>query len=1392
MENLIRRNVCPVFKGDLKNYPFWKKRMEQYLKLNNLQYVLERTPEEEDYSAPTIGVEAVVEQERAAKFAKRLHDDAIVMNDLFMAVDDEVMGQIADCGNAREIIIKLDEIYVPKGPIAMLGLRSKLYLLKNERFSSLKDIFTAHEDIVQQLKNMGENLLHEEQVNTLLIAIPDEFKHILGALSVMRREELLNMSLTQIKRIFTDSNIEMSCEPKGMALLGGNAIKKKKPQNKRYQIKCFSCGMMGHMKKNCLAIKRKQNKNAQTEAQAHVALPATECKVQIPLEKLYVTTLNNIGYLRHVRGDPWNENLKEKIQERYVRAMPMGDMPVQIPGAAPYILDSGATSHMIRERNFFSEMWECPDLTVSTAKNGERLVCKKIGNGSLRNNINEVKLYNVFFIPELSSNLISVTQLVESGYRVDFNNESAFIRNKSGKVLLKAHKINGLYHINVCLNEFETVFMGNESNKDTWHKRFGHIGEDNLIKLYKNDMVIGLDSQITENSICDSCTAGKQSRLKFNKHKESKSSRPLQLIHTDVCGPMSSATHDGFRYFVSFIDDFTHFVVVYLIRNKHEVLSKFIEYEAMVTAHFSLRICSLKSDNGGEYIGRNFENFCKSKGIQMKLTAPYTPEQNGVSERMNRTLMEKVRSIMHAANIPQKLWGEAMYTSMFLTNRSPTSALEHSKTPYEMWYGSKPDISRLKVYGCVSYCHVNKVHRRKLDAKTQIMAMIGYGTNGYRLWNDENNKIVTSRDVIFDENKYFFNKSIVKNNSKYIENNVKWAEMAPNLSNMQATIPETLNRRNSVPEDGHRESQEVIGQDSDNNWRDTSDRDSDEAHSPEFVSVNVKDEHLEEQNTFSDALEFLNEDCHENTRSGRSINRPAYLNDYETSLIASIDTQEVPQNMNELMNRDDWQCWKEAIDEELTAMHENNAWTLIEEVPKGKVAINSMWIFKIKDIENVPRYKARLVAKGCAQRPGMDFQETFAPVAKIATIRTLLSIAVQRNLLIHQMDVKTAFLNGELKEEIYMRLPKDEQGKSRLCKLNRCIYGLKQASRNWNIRFDKTLMSLGFHKLLTDTCVYKSETIIIVLYVDDILIFCDNICNINMIKDSLTKSFKMKDLGEVKQFLGLDIVRNEGLMKISQKSYIEKLLFAYGMQNSKCVDTPMVSTTKWVRDQGSLTKEPYKALLGSLQYLALLSRPDICFAINLLSQFQSDPREAHWNGLKRVLRYLKGTSSLGLTYRRSHHVEPLTGFADADFANGLDDRRSTSGCLFKVYGNTVSWGSKKQPIVVLSSTEAELVALCWTTKEGLWLSNLLQEIGISTEPFCIHEDNIPCINIAEEPRSHQRTKHIDTQYMFIRELIKNQKMKLKYLCSEYQIADLFTKPLGNKRFNELVTMIKMN
>uniref|UniRef100_A0A8D9B1F5 Copia protein n=1 Tax=Cacopsylla melanoneura TaxID=428564 RepID=A0A8D9B1F5_9HEMI len=520
------------------------------------------------------------------------------------------------------------------------------------------------------------------------------------------------------------------------------------------------------------------------------------------------------------------------------------------------------------------------------------------------------------------------------------------------------------------------------------------------------------------------------------------------------------------------------------------------------------------------------------------------------------------------------------------------------------------------------------------------------------------------------------------------------------------------------------------------------------------------------------------------------------MNDYSSHLALQVNTYvdySLPQTLDDVEMSPERDNWIKAMEEEMSALHENRTWNLTEN-PGNKNVIKCKWVFqkKFNSEGNIEKFKARLVAKGFQQRRGIDYDEIFAPVAKLSTIRTVLAIANHKDLFLHQMDVKTAFLNGVLEEEIYMYQPEgyNSVNSGMVCKLNKSLYGLKQSPRCWNKRFNDFMVTSGFERSKNDYCLYsrfeEGLTFYVILYVDDLILCCNDLNKIQNMKNRLCKEFKMTDFGKLKFFLGIEIERDEekGTLSMSQKQYILKLLDRFQMTDCKGVNTPMEKGLQLEKNISSVViNKPYRELIGCLMYLMLATRPDICYTINFFSKFQNNFTEEHWIHLKRVLRYLKETVDEKLVYQKTKDSNPeIMCFADADWANDVDDRRSISGFVCKIYGSCVSWSTKKQPTVSLSSTEAEFISLCSTVCEALWLKKLVSEIEQITPTVVIFEDNQACISIAKNPREHGRMKHIDTKYLFIRECIENYNLDIKYICSQKQQADLFTKSLSGPLF----------
>ena len=534
----------------------------------------------------------------------------------------------------------------------------------------------------------------------------------------------------------------------------------------------------------------------------------------------------------------------------------------------------------------------------------------------------------------------------------------------------------------------------------------------------------------------------------------------------------------------------------------------------------------------------------------------------------------------------------------------------------------------------------------------------------------------------------------------------------------------------------------------------------------------------------------------------RQRRMPSRFQDYDCLLVNSEINE--PKTVHEALNGEQSIQWREAMESQYSSLLKNDTWDLVPP-PEGKNIVGSRWVLKVKRDEDgrIDRFKARLVAQGYSQVKGVDYDEVFSPVARYTSVRSLLALANAHDLEIHQMDVKTAFLNGSLDCEIYMCQPEgfvDPDRPSHVCNLKKSIYGLKQTARCWNTTLDEYLKSVGYRKSDADGCIYVKSVkeadgrisfVILGVYVDDIIPVSNNPALLKVEKAALCGRFEMIDQGEIHYLLGMSIKRNRECrtLTINQPNYLEKVLKQFGMENCKPVATPLEPGRKF--QQLTPSDKPfdvhtYQQAIGCLTYMSTATRPDIAVAVGVLSQYMSRPSNDHWMGVKRVLRYLKGTLQYGLKLS-AHEEEPeLFGYSDADWAGDVDTRRSTSGYVFQFGSSTVSWSSRKQSTVAKSSTEAEYVALSSATQEAVWLRRLMKDLGRQMDaPTTIYEDNQGAIELAKNAKYHNRTKHIDICHDFVRERVVSNEIKVIYCPTEDMIADIMTKGLARPAFEKL-------
>ena len=496
------------------------------------------------------------------------------------------------------------------------------------------------------------------------------------------------------------------------------------------------------------------------------------------------------------------------------------------------------------------------------------------------------------------------------------------------------------------------------------------------------------------------------------------------------------------------------------------------------------------------------------------------------------------------------------------------------------------------------------------------------------------------------------------------------------------------------------------------------------------------------------------------------------------------------------------ESWKAAMKDELKSIEDNETWELTT-LPAGARPIGLKWVFKLKKdaAGNTIRHKARLVAKGYVQRRGIDFDEVFAPVARLETVRLLIAVAAQEGWEIHHLDVKSAFLNGELEEEVYVvQTPGFEQKESeeKVFKLRKALYGLRQAPRAWNIKLDRSLISLGFVRSPLEHAVYVRSSggarLLVGVYVDDLVVTGSNIDEVKKFKKQMLDLFSMSDLGLLSYYLGIEVKQSEEGIKLSQTSYASKILEKTGMLQSNTCQVPMEQRLK-LRKSGEGKKVDatyYRSVVGSLRYL-VNTRPDLAYSVGIVSRYMECPTSQHLAAVKQILRYIRGTLNLGCSYvRKSSQELNLLGYSDSDHAGDTDDCKSTTGVMYFLGGCPISWLSQKQKVVALSSCEAEYIAAATAACQGVWLSRLLAEMT-GKEPVKVQllVDNKSAISLSKNPVHHDRSKHIDTRYHYIRECVEDGRIEVEYTATGDQLADILTKSLGRLKFHELRSRIGM-
>lgn len=1106
------------------NYPTWKVQCQMTLMKDGLWGIVNGTE-----TRPPTG-----DAQKLAKFDKQW-DKALAT--IVLSVDTALLYLVGEPTSPIEVWQILADQFQKKTWANKLHLKKKLYSLRLIDGGSVQEHLRTMTETFNALSILGDVITEEDRVVHLLASLPESYSMLVTALEAcvdVPKMEVVTERLLHEERKLADAECSYGYESEKVMTArrqGGGP-------------KCYWCHKAGHFKRDCPTLNGMKESNGR-----HKGKPKS-------LHKAHNTK---------AKGRESSESDSDSVSLTACHVL-----STCATGSDNWIIDSGATCHMGNDKSQFAEFvpLECPqDVTL-----GDGHSLKAVGCGTVildvelsQGKVKKCKLNDVLYVPGLSYNLLSVSKASITIDSTVFKKEGCALHNAAGNVVATGTRVGELYYLN-CRKTQQAATLTQRSDvplEELWHRRYGHLGTKNMRKLVVKNMVVGLNCDMTKDiGVCEPCAEGKHHRTKFPTSGATRSDSVLGLVHSDVCGKMSTQSLSGSEYFLTLIDDKTRYTWVYVLRRKDQVFERFLEWRALVENSTGQKLKVLRTDNGGEFTSKEFESHLRKTGVKHELTVPRNPEQNGVAERMNRTIVEMARSMLADAKLPSKFWAEAVSTAVYLRNRSPTISVE-GMTPFEALTSKKPHVEMFRVFGCLAYAHIPKVEREKFDPKARRCIFLGYGatTKAYRVYDVKRSKVVISRDIIFDES-------------------------VRGVEEPKSPVNQTVYMDSSSEDESMEDTDEtVVGQD------------------------RVVD-----------------------GRPAR-VRRPP--NRYGEWVNLTRDNIE-PSSVSEALSGSDKKKWQSAMDREMESLMKNEVWELVT-LPRGRKIVGSKWVFKEKIGADgtTERHKARLVAQGYSQQHGLDYDETFSPVVRTESVRTVIALAAKDNMLLHQMDVTTAFLNGTLKEEVYMKQPEGfvAEGKEHLvCKLTKSIYGLKQSPRCWNAALDGHLRDIGLSQSTSDPCIYTSEggSVILAVYVDDIILAARSEQRMREVKKAIADAFTVKDMGELKYFLGVTVDQETSPVAIwiGQPSYTKRVLEKFMMDEAKSVSTPVDASAKLTKtDEGEETFDQglYQSAVGSLLYLSTWTRPDIAYAVGNVAKFCTRPSTTHWIAVKRIMRYLKDT-----------------------------------------------------------------------------------------------------------------------------------------------------------------------
>lgn len=1292
--------------------------------------------------------------------------------------------KVINCATAHDIWNRLEAINENKSSFERENLLNRFHSYKIRSASEIPDGIGQLESLASRLTLLGEQITDEAMMSALLRALPSGFQTFLTVWrGTPKSERTINNLITRVMAELEsgDMKVEKAMLVKRRNFRGSNRNYQGQKPGYPTHVRNGSV-RIGHQASESHGNTQNRNYNSQGPSSSNPFIRNNRNNQfnrvgpvnQHGGKQQPGITCYECGQVGHIKRNCI------KNRERHV-AMVANTHSCDVNNdvnSVEWLVDSGATIHITKRKDILSdytELSEPIDIFV-----GNRSSMQAVGIGKFVTK--GITIFNVHYVPEASDNLLSEQCAAVMGNRIISDAKAKIFYNARGQAIARAPLINHSYVLKLPiisnkqapwrpwedkptpqLNAYRAVVLG------TWHKRFAHAPRSTIERMAKLDIVNGLSIEGPLDVRCTSCIEGKE---KFTSHP-SRQTNKVQIagacLHFDT-GEMPEYSIGGAKYFLLCKDEFSGYRTFAPVGHKSDIIDKVKQCISKMEILTGNQVKQIMTDEGTEFVNRELSNYLSMKGIIHNKSVPYTPEQNGYIEQDMDNVSKATRTLLIDSGLPKRYWAEAMNTAIYVLNRTVASGA--IATPYELCTGRKPDVTNLRVFGQSAFVMLPKHKRDKLDSRTIKMIFVGYTdrSNTYRFMDEESEQIHVSCNAKFVDDIISIDKSSTLNPDDSIA-------VSDDVMDTSVEVPGTPEERDTLRGD------------------DISDID----NSFDTANFTVDESQEQEDEPIYENLDSAKIPKHLYIRREAPELMPTRLRETKpvnygkpSANVATINSNGDPESYLDAMERPDKDKWLEAMEDELKSLVKNNVFEVVSR-PANKNIVTNRWVLKIKRKPDgsIDRYRARLVARGFSQIFGVDFNETYAPVVNTSSVRLLFAYAAMQHLEIGQFDVKTAFLYGNLEEEIYLEQPDGfVKDTSKVWRLTKSLYGLKQAPRQWNIEFKNFLKSQNLSVSEVDECIFfrRDPLLIVAIYVDDGIVFARDKSEIKYFLSQLQSKFEIH-IEDGSTYLGFQIHRPaKGTIILHQESYVNTIVKTLNMINSNPVESPVVvkkNSDICENDKPLDANVPYRKAVGMLMYAALITRIDIMYAVNRVSRKVANPTEGDWQDVKRILRYLVNKPNLGIQFGGAGNMEPdeMLAYCDADFAGCETTAKSTTGNVI-LYGNgPVSYRSNRQSLVTLNSTEAELVGLCTTTKDVINLRSLANELGmISDKPTPVLCDNQSTIKISTNIKSLQRTRHLRSQAAFVMEQGEENNIVVEHVPGQDQLADFLTKATAKHQF----------